>query len=184
MATWGKGVANGFSFCCLTGIEKVMRLGGINNYGEKKVFLVSTTHGAESTGLAAVDATIDFFRKNSVIVHNHDIGRQVHLCMKNIVKKHEFESIIRVFECDWMPGIEFIDSEKALIYKTIVIQEMIKQKVLFQGVFVPSFRHTLNDVKIFCDAYDKALVYLKNHLNNGGPGLIGEPVKPVFRKIV
>jgi glutamate-1-semialdehyde aminotransferase len=165
MATWGKGIANGFSFCCLTGIEKVMRLGGIKNQGEKKVFLVSTTHGAESTGLAAVNATIDFFKKNSVI-------------------KHEFDNLIQVFECDWMPGIDFKDADKGLLYKTIIIQEMIKQKILFQGIFVPCYRHTLNDVKIFSIAFDKALEYLKKHLNNNGPGLIGEPVKPVFRQIV
>ena len=184
MATWGKGIANGFSFCCLTGTEEVMRLGGIKNFGEKKVFLVSTTHGAESTGLAAVDATIDFFKKNSVIKHNHDIGRSVHQGMKAIVEKHGLTNILHVFECDWMPGIDFKDAANALRFKTIIIQEMVKHKVLFQGVFVPCYRHTPDDVETFCQAFEKVIEYLKNHLNNNGPGLIGEPVKPVFRQIV
>ncbi|MEO0405469.1 MAG: aminotransferase class III-fold pyridoxal phosphate-dependent enzyme, partial [Bacteroidota bacterium] len=43
MATWGKGIANGFSFCALTGKKEIMELGGINRKGEKKLFLVSTT---------------------------------------------------------------------------------------------------------------------------------------------
>jgi glutamate-1-semialdehyde aminotransferase len=184
LATWGKGIANGFSFCCLTGIEKVMQLGGITNSGNQKVFLVSTTHGAESTGLAAVDATIDFFKKNNVIEHNHKIGRLIHQKMKSIVRNYRLENLISVFECDWMPGIDLNDIKNGLRFKTIIIQEMVKQKVLFQGVFVPCFRHTLDDVEAFCNAFDKAVEYLFNHLNHDGPGLIGEPVKPVFRKII
>jgi glutamate-1-semialdehyde aminotransferase len=184
MATWGKGIANGFSFCCLTGTEEVMRLGGIKNFGEKKVFLVSTTHGAESTGLGAVDATIDFFKKNNVVKYNHAIGRAIHQSMKTIVEKHGLTNIIQVFECDWMPGIDFKDATKALQFKTIIIQEMVKQKVLFQGVFVPCYRHTSDEVETFCRAFEKAVEYLKNHLYNNGPGLSGESVKPVFRQIV
>jgi glutamate-1-semialdehyde aminotransferase len=184
MATWGKGIANGFSFCCLTGTEEVMRLGGIKNFGEKKLFLVSTTHGAESTGLAAVEATIAFFKKNNVIKHNYEIGKAIHQRMKVILDKQGLNSQIQVFECDWMPGIDFKDASNALMLKTIIIQEMVKQRVLFQGVFVPCYRHTKNDVEIFCIAFEKALEYLKNHLYNNGPGLIGDPVKPVFRQIV
>jgi glutamate-1-semialdehyde 2,1-aminomutase len=184
LVTWGKGIANGFSFCCLTGLENIMQLGGIKNYGQKKVFLVSTTHGAESTGLAAVDATIDFFNKNKVIEHNHNIGRMIHEKMKLIVDKYNLTSLIRIYECDWMPGIDFTDQTNSLKLKTIIIQEMVKEKVLFQGVFVPCYRHTLNDVDIFSLAFDKSVKYLYNHLHNNGPGLIGEPIKPVFRKIV
>ena len=38
MATWGKGIANGFSFCALTGKKEIMNLGGILNEGEEKSF--------------------------------------------------------------------------------------------------------------------------------------------------
>jgi glutamate-1-semialdehyde aminotransferase len=184
MATWGKGIANGFSFCCLTGLADIMQLGGIKNSGQRKLFLVSTTHGAESTGLASVEATIDFFNKNDVIKHNHEIGKAIHKGMKSIIVKHDLLDKIKVFECDWMPGLDFIDASNSLIFKTIIIQEMVKHKVLFQGVFVPCYRHTSRDVEIFCKAFEKSLVYLKNHLNNNGPGLVGEPVKPVFREII
>ena len=184
MVTWGKGIANGFSFCCLTGLENIMQLGGIKNFGQKKVFLVSTTHGAESTGLAAVDATIDFFKNNNVINHNHNIGKMVHQGMKLIVEKFNLADLIRILECDWMPGLDFTDQTDSLRFKTIIMQEMVKQKVLFQGVFVPCYRHTADDVETFCLAFEKAVEYLNNHLNNNGPGLDGDPVKPVFRQIV
>ena len=52
--TWGQGNANGFSACALTGRADIMELGGIRHEGGKKLFLISTTHGAETTGLAAM----------------------------------------------------------------------------------------------------------------------------------
>ena len=38
LATWGKGIANGFSFCALTGKKEIMDLGGILEEGKEKVF--------------------------------------------------------------------------------------------------------------------------------------------------
>jgi glutamate-1-semialdehyde 2,1-aminomutase len=185
LTTWGKGIANGFSFSCLTGKKEIMRLGGINNIGEEKVFLVSTTHGAESTGLAAVSATIDFFKNNNVINHNHQIGKLIHNGIKSIVQKYSMQEYVKVFECDWLPGIDFLSrNENPMVYKTIIIQEMIKRLVMFQGVFVPCFRHTEDDVNQFCIAFEESIIYLKNYIELGGPGLIGNPVKPVFRKII
>ena len=37
LSTWGKGIANGFSFCALTGKKEIMDLGGILER-KKKVF--------------------------------------------------------------------------------------------------------------------------------------------------
>ena len=53
LTTWGKGIANGFSFSALTGKKNVMELGGINKLGKEKTFLISTTHGAETHSMAA-----------------------------------------------------------------------------------------------------------------------------------
>ena len=73
-ATWGKGIANGFSFCALTGKKEFMELGGIRDKGSKKVFLVSTTHGGETSAIGAALATMSVFEDNNVIEHNQSIG--------------------------------------------------------------------------------------------------------------
>jgi glutamate-1-semialdehyde aminotransferase len=70
MSTWGKGIANGFSFCALTGKKEVMDLGGIKNHNEKKLFLVSTTHGGETSAIAAGLATMRIFEDNNVVEYN------------------------------------------------------------------------------------------------------------------
>ena len=38
LSTWGKGIANGFSFCALTGKKEIMELGGIKQKTSERVF--------------------------------------------------------------------------------------------------------------------------------------------------
>jgi spore coat polysaccharide biosynthesis protein SpsF len=186
MATWGKGIANGFSFCALTGKKKVMELGGILNSGSEKVFLISTTHGGETHAMAAAIATIHEFQKYDVITHNHDVGKLlVQLCRKIIYDKG-LADFIQVTTSEWMPLFIFKDAQKQISagFRTLAMQEMIKRGVLFQGIFVPSFSHTKEDIEYFAEAFRETLEIYKSALQTGFESfLIGEPVKPVFRKI-
>src|SRR5262249_28984490 len=57
LSTFGKGMANGFALSALAGRRELMELGGLQ-HGQERVFLLSTTHGAEHAGLAAGIATM------------------------------------------------------------------------------------------------------------------------------
>lgn len=187
MATWGKGIANGFSFCALTGTEEVMQLGGIKNKGAEKVFLISTTHGAETHALAAVIATIDVFQKEHVVEHNHAIGRSLAKACQEAVAAEGLQDYVQVIQCEWMPTFLFLDSGKAPStgFKTLAMQEMIRHGVLFQGVFIPCFSHTEADVEFFVGAFKQTLKTYKQALQDGyEKHLVGDPIKPVFRKIL
>ena len=64
-----------------------------------------------------------------------------------------------------------------------MMQEMIKRGVLFQGYFLPCFSHCESDVDLFLSAFAASLDVLKKALDQGvGHFLVGEPIKPVFRK--
>jgi spore coat polysaccharide biosynthesis protein SpsF len=185
MATWGKGIANGFSFCALTGIHEVMDLGGITSEGEEKVFLISTTHGGETHTMSAAIATINEFQKNNVIEHNHAIGDQLIALCYQVINNHGLSNHIKISPSNWLIGFSFYDSQKEISngMRTLVMQEMIKRGVLFQGTFVPCFSHTEEDVIYFAKAFDEVLVIYSQGLENGFESLlIGEPAKPVFRK--
>ena len=69
--------------------------------------------------------------------------------------------------------------------RTLVMQEMIRHGVLFQGIFVPSYSHTSDDVNYFASALNESLLIYKSALDRGvGTYLIGEATKPVFRKVL
>ena len=69
--------------------------------------------------------------------------------------------------------------------RTLAMQEIIKRGVLFQGAFVPCFSHTKQDVDYFILAFIETLSMLEEAINIGVENiLVGEIVKPVFRKVL
>lgn len=185
MATWGKGIANGFSFCALTGKKEIMELGGIRNKGAEKVFLISTTHGAETHSLAAGIASIDEFINKDVIKHNHNIGNYFIQKCNEVISKSMLIDFIELIPCNWMPAFIFRDKKKDISpgLRTLVMQEMIKRGILFQGAFIPCFSQTKSDVDFFAEALSETFHIYKQAINEGYEKyLVGEPAKPVFRK--
>ncbi len=187
MASWGKGIANGFSFCALTGTSDVMELGGIRAKGQEKVFLISTTHGAETHALAAVQATIDEFERHDVVAHNHAIGRSLAARCAAVVAQKSLGAFVQVLACEWMPTFVFLNrqNEPSPGLRTLFMQEMIGRGVLFQGVFVPCFSHSAADVEAFVAAFSESLDVYQRALDEGFEAfLTGEPARPVFRRIL
>ncbi len=53
LCTFGKAMANGFAVAAIAGKRDIMELGSIEFPGRERLFLLSTTHGAEMCGLGA-----------------------------------------------------------------------------------------------------------------------------------
>lgn len=185
LATWGKGIANGFSFCALTGKKEVMSLGGIKNEGSKKVFLVSTTHGGETSAIAAALATMDVFENNDVIGHNQMIGDYYIKGVNEILSQKNLHDYIKLTGFNWSPGmlINGPDKQPSMHYRTLIMQEMIKRGILFQGILSPAFTMTSSDIDTMLEAFNESTdVFLKALEGNIADFLIGPEIKPVFRK--
>ena len=186
LATWGKGIANGFSFCAITGSREIMTLGGIIAEGEEKVFLTSTTHGGETHAIRAAIKTIDVFKKNNVVEHTHKIGEEIIARTNALLTQHNLHDSIEVIPCPWIVAFTFKDKkgEYCSMHRTFFMQEMIKQNILFQGVFIPCFTHREQEVNDFIQGFENSLNrYAKAFFNNDvEDSLNGEATKPVFRK--
>ena len=76
LSTFGKAIANGFALSVLCGAREVMRRGS-RERPQDDVFLLSTTHGAESQALAAMIATLAVYRRQPVIEHLHRQGERL-----------------------------------------------------------------------------------------------------------
>lgn len=184
LTTWGKGIANGFSFCALTGKKEVMELGGIIQKERPRVFLISTTNGAETHGLRAALKTQEIFKTQNVIEHNHKIGSLVIEKIRSKVDNAGLANNVQIIECPWYPAFNFMDNtgEVSLELKTLMIQEMIRRQVLFQGSFLPCYSHVEEDVEFFAKAFEESLVILKMAIKEGvEKHLVGDAIKPVFR---
>jgi glutamate-1-semialdehyde aminotransferase len=187
LATWGKSIANGFAFCALTGKKEVMELGGIRNKGGEKVFLISSTHGGDTTAIAAALATIHEFKTKDVIRKNHQIGNLFSRRVSEVIQKSGLEKQVVFNRSEWLPLFSFMNAkgEPSAELRTLTLQEMIKRGVLFQGTFVPCFSHTSEDVDHFAEALSETLRIYSNALVQGPNSfIVGDTVKPVFRKIL
>ena len=186
LATWGKGIANGFSFCALTGKKEIMALGGIKNEGQEKVFLTSTTHGGETHAIRAAIETISIFKSKNVVAHNHAIGNQFIRHANALIEKYGIKTSIEIIPCNWIIAFTFKNSEGEMstLNRTFFLQEMIKEQILFQGVFIPCYEHNEDEVDFFMKGLDKVLERYTKAFNENTISslLIGEPTKPVFRK--
>lgn len=186
ITTWGKGIANGFSACILAGKKEIMNLGGINHKKER-VFLISTTHGAETHCLAAAISAIKAIKKEKSVIRNISTGEKIKNSINKLLDQFNLRDYISVKGHPAWQLMQFRDKDKKLCdgYKTLVFQETTKYGILFRGTFVPTISHTEKDMEKTIYAFYKSFeVYKKALLDEKGyrKYLIGDPVKPVFRK--
>lgn len=186
MSTWGKGIANGFSACALTGRAEIMELGGIRREGEDKLFLISTTHGAETTGLAAMMATIEAFKKHNMIESNWERGAALKKRLEVVVQRHGLERALELIGYPCFFALVCRNSEGGPddAFRTLMMQEMIANGVLFQGLFYTTWSHQAPEMEILERAFDQSCSVYRKAVDAGCTAglLIGNPAKPVFRK--
>lgn len=184
LSTWGKGVANGFSACMLAGKRDIMKLGGID-HDQERVFLISTTHGAETHSLAAAIASIKYTRDNNTIASDHQKGLIINENIKQLIAAHGLEKNIEIKGHPCWQLMLFKDKNGVASdgLKTLFFQEVIKHGILFRGTFNLSVSHSDEDMQKTFAAFDKAMaVYAKAVEEGYEKYLVGEPIKPVFRK--
>lgn len=186
LSTWGKGIANGYSFCALTGRKDIMDLGGIKKIGQEKLFLISTTHGAESHGLAAMMQTIKKFKNTNVLEKNWKYAKNLRDGLNEIINDYALDKHLEIIgDYDIFMTIDCRDEKykSSPEFKTLLFQEMIKHGVLFNGLFYVMASHREKEIEYTLSAFKKSLKIYKKALKHGyNKYLIGEVVKPVFRK--
>lgn len=184
LCTFGKGMANGFSVAALCGKREFMRIGGIKELGSERVFLTSTTHGAEMSGLGALVATIKFYKEHNVIEHLWNYGSKLITGLNTIAVELGIQEYFGAggIECNPYYTTKDNNKEVSMAFRTLFSQEMIKNGVLMP-VLVFSYAHGQKELDKTFDAARKSLQVYKKALEEGiDKYLIGDIVKPVFRK--
>lgn len=184
LATFGKGMANGYSVSALVGRRDILELGGL--YHDKpRVFLISTTHGAENHCLAAARAALNVYRTQPVIEHLWQIGRDLIAGLNDAARQAGIDDNISVAGFPCRPEIVCRNGsgEVSAPFRTLFLQEMIGQGI-FLSYIVPSFAHTAGHVDMTVTAARKAFEVYARALEDGWEQhLLGAPVKPVFRRV-
>ena len=182
--TWGKGMANGHSVCALTGRRDIMELGGID-HDKPRVFLSSTTHGAEIPELAAMMATLDIFERDpKIFERNWLAGKKFRQELDLLVKNADLSSAIEFIGEDLFLAMNVKNGgiHKLNVARTYLLQELVRRGQLFQGLFYLTPAHTEVAINETLAAWKEVLPLFRNFIKSGKrEELVGEPTKPVFR---
>jgi glutamate-1-semialdehyde 2,1-aminomutase len=183
LATFGKALANGFSVSALAGRREVMELGG-SRHSHERVFLLSTTHGAESHELAAAIATMDFYQQHGVVERLYAQGARLRTGIEQRAEslglsKH-FGVISRDVNLLYFTRDENLQPSGPL--RTLFLQEIMSRGVIAPS-FVVSYSHGDADIDQALDVIHAALKVYRRALQDGvGKYLRSRPVLPVFRR--
>lgn len=183
LAAFGKALANGFALSALAGRRDLMELGG-SRHTRERVFLLSTTHGAESHALAAGIATMHFYQHEPVVERLYAQGKRLRTGLEQRTQAfglHEHVGVVSR-DCNLLYFTKGADKQPSQLLRTLFLQELLNGGVLAPG-FVVSYSHTDADVDKTLDVIEGALRVYRQALENGVGGLLqGRPVKPVFRQ--
>jgi glutamate-1-semialdehyde 2,1-aminomutase len=184
LSCWGKAMGNGFPLSALAGRRDLMELGGLKTQCER-VFLLSTTHGPEITGLAAFRAVVEAYRREDPISRMESSGRCLAAGVNDVARDLGVDEFFRVHgrpSCLVFATLDG-DHQPSQDFRTLFLQEMLKRGILGQS-FVGSAAHTPADIDYTIDAVRDALVVYRRAIDAGTVvGLLaGESVAPAIRR--
>ncbi|WBB61717.1 glutamate-1-semialdehyde 2,1-aminomutase [Streptomyces sp. WMMC500] len=184
LSTFGKALGNGFAVAALAGRRELMERGGLRHPGDR-VFLLSTTHGAETHALAAAAAVQTTYVEEGVTARLHDLGERLAAGVRDAaagmgVGDHV---VLRGRASNLVFATLDEHGRPSQRYRTLFLR-----RLLAGGVLAPSFvvssalgdadiDRTVEVVAEACATYRKAL-----DAADPTPWMGGRPVRPVFRR--
>jgi glutamate-1-semialdehyde aminotransferase len=177
LATFGKGMANGFPLAAVVGRRELMR--------EFEDVFVSSTFGGDTLALAAASATIAEYRRRPVIQHLWRAGRR----FQDGFRAAAARTGVPV-ECVGYPVhpkivVPHEREQTRRLLVSLFLQETARRGVIFHFAgFNVSFSHSDAEVDASLEACEQALRVMGEALADGrvAERLEGKPYVEVFRR--
>jgi glutamate-1-semialdehyde 2,1-aminomutase len=184
LSTFGKALGNGFAVSALAGRRDLMELGGLRDTRER-VFLLSTTHGAETHSLAAAMAVQDVYAEEGVIERLHALGAKLAAGVRAVAADAGVAGHVVVRGRDSNLVFATLDAagKPSQEYRTLFLRELMKGGVIGPS-FVVSAALTDADIDHTVAAAARACAVYRRALDAGDPRpwLGGRPVQPAIRR--
>jgi glutamate-1-semialdehyde 2,1-aminomutase len=184
LSTFGKALGNGFAVSALAGKRDLMERGGLQHPYDR-VFLLSTTHGAETHALAAAMAVIDTYVEENITARLHELGERLAAGVREVADAMGVGDHVRVR--GRASNLVFATLDEKLQpsqeYRTLFMRQLILGGVLAPS-FVVSSALTESDIDRTVDVVAQACAVYRKALDSQDPAawMGGRAVKPVFRR--
>ena len=183
LSTFGKALGNGHSVSALAGRRDLMEMGGLSAPGER-VFLLSSTHGAETHSLAAAVAAMQIARDEDVAGQLMRQGARLRQGVTQVIHQARLGDAVGLAgrDCNLVYFTRDGESHASQPFRTLLLQELTRRGILAPS-FVITTAHTDDVVDQTVEAVAGALAVYADALDAGSVDgfLLGRPVQPVFR---
>jgi glutamate-1-semialdehyde 2,1-aminomutase len=177
LATFGKGLANGYPVSAVTGRADIMRL-------MEEVFF-SFTFGGETLSLTAALATMRKLQAEPVTETMYSQGGKIIEGLQARIKSAGAEDFLSVAgNPTWsFLAIKDTPTHSQWQIKTLFLQEMFARGILIIGTHNMSYAHSDEDLNKLMQAYDEVLPILAEGVRSGKieAMLTCQPLEPLFK---
>jgi glutamate-1-semialdehyde aminotransferase len=177
LATFGKGMANGYPLSAVVGSNEIMQ--------KVEDIFFSGTFGGETLSLAAANTVIDKYKKDNVPKYLNDLGNYL---LKKLNQLIINEGLDDIFRTSGHPAWSFLqvkaqDKYTALEIKTLFLQEMFKNGILILSSHNLNFSHSEEDIDKLISVYSGVLPLIKQSIDDGNliEQLNCKPLQPLFQ---
>ncbi|OGI17036.1 MAG: aminotransferase class III [Candidatus Melainabacteria bacterium RIFOXYA12_FULL_32_12] len=177
LATFGKGIANGYPLSAIAGSADIMKL-------FEEVFF-SFTFGGETLSLSAALATLSKLQSEPVLETISSQGQKVIDGINNLISKHNLQEVL--FTAGH-PSWNFIIIKDAGSYsswqlKTLFLQEIFKKGIITIGAHVITYAHSNEDIEKLLNAYKEIFLIFDDVTKNNSleKYLKCKPLEPLFK---
>ena len=150
LATFGKGIANGYPLSVVTGRSDIMRL-------MEEVFF-SFTFGGEALSLAAANATLDKLRREPVVATLRMRGESLLSGLRPLIERHGLAGTLTASGDPTWSFLLIGETQHRTPHetKTLILQELFARGILFVGTHNLSYAHNEKDIDRLLATYDKS----------------------------
>lgn len=177
LATFGKGIANGYPISAVCGRADVMQL--------LEECFFSFTFGGETLSLAASLATMIKYQNLPVVETMRKNGQKILDSVSSLIEKHNIGDVFQIGGHPSWTILNIKDTEKynSWTIKTLYMQEMMKRGVLALGSHETTYAHTEEDINYLIKCYDEVFPILKDGIRHHTlyEMLDCKPLVPLFK---
>ncbi|MEZ9761356.1 aspartate aminotransferase family protein [Vibrio splendidus] len=177
LATFGKGIGNGFPLSAVMGKKEIMCL--------MEDIFYSGTFAGETSSLSAATVVLDKIKNDNVCEHLAKVGGYLKTEVKSLIELCDLNQYV---DCIGHPSWSFIifngsDQISSFEMKTLYMQEMFKAGILSFGTHNISFSHTNNDIDKLLYAYKEFFELLNECIKLGSVNhkLECQALEPLFK---
>ncbi|MCB1750475.1 MAG: aminotransferase class III-fold pyridoxal phosphate-dependent enzyme [Gammaproteobacteria bacterium] len=176
LATFGKGMANGFPLAAVVGRSEFMRM-------MEDIFF-SGTFGGETLSLAAAKTVIHKMESEGVLETIYQRGENLVSRLRSVIQQHDATSLfsvsghpswsfLKIHPCEYTP----------FEVKTYLFQLRFERGIFALGSHNISYAHSQDDIDRLIEVYDEVIPMIMDSIRTGTliERLTCEPLQPIFQ---